>query len=133
VYLLRQAGALGAGPDVRGALPLQQLAGGEAQPLARLVVAWVPAGSIATLALAFLTRLRPATRAVAVAVGFFAVLFVAGAASDAVAVTDPIGPHLVPQLSRAATWVASALALTGALLPTLWSRRAAAGRAASAA
>jgi hypothetical protein len=133
VYLLRRAGGLSAGPDVRGALPLQQLAGGEAQPLARLLLAWVPAGGFAALALAWLTRLRPATRAIGVAAGFFVVLGLTGALSDAVAVTDPIGPHLVPQLSRPATWVASGLALTGALLPALWSRLAGAGRAASAA
>ena len=133
LYRLRHAGALAAGPDVRGALPLQQLAGGEAQPLSRLALAWIPAGGIASLALGELTRLPPAARAVLIGAVVLGVLLLAGAFSDAIAVTDPVGPHLVPQLSRPATWVASALAVTGALLPGPWWSRAAARRAASAA
>jgi hypothetical protein len=131
LFLLRHAGVLAAGPDIRGALPLKQLAARDAQPLARLVVAWLPAGGVAALALAGLTRLRPGARAFAVTGGVLLVLLIAGAASDAVAVSEPFAPHLVPQLSRPATWVATALALTGALLPALWWRLAAPDRVAS--
>ena len=41
LYLLRDAGALALGPHVPETLPLQRLAHGDAQPLARLVAAWL--------------------------------------------------------------------------------------------
>jgi hypothetical protein len=132
VYLLRRAGGLVVGPGVRGALPLQQLAGGEAQPLARLVVAWLPAGGVAALALATFTRLGLAARVGAVAAGFFLTLVIAGAVSDATAVSDRFAPHLLPQLARPAIWAATALALIGALMPARPRRLRGPGRAASA-
>lgn len=122
---------LGFGPRVRGALPLQQLAGTDAQPLARLLVAWLPAGALSA---AILSRARPlsrAARAAAVALMAFAVLVPAGAVSDAVAISDPIATHLDAQLSRAGTLVAVALMGAGALLSP-WRRARAARPAPSA-
>jgi hypothetical protein len=117
LYEIRSVSALSAGPDVRGALPLQQLAGGEAQPLLRMAIAWVPAGFIAGLALTRITKLRPLTRGVLLGVAAAFLLFVAGAAADAIAISDPLGPHLMPQLARPATWVAVGLFLGGSLVP----------------
>ena len=114
LYLIRHA-ALGIGPGIHGALPLEQLAGQDAQPLLHLVIAWVPAGFAAGLALATLTRLAPLARTASLAVLAAAVLLIAGAMSDAVAVNDPLSPHLAPQLSRAGTWIAVALFTGGSL------------------
>jgi hypothetical protein len=116
LYLLRDVGALDAGPRVRGALPLQQLAGGDAQPLLRVVLAWLPAGVIAGLALARLTRLGLAARAATVALVSGLLLVGAGAGEDAAAISDPVPSHLVAQLQRPANWVAVALLVTGSLL-----------------
>lgn len=115
LYLIRSESLLAIGPHIRGALPLQQLAGGEAQPLLRMVVAWVPAGLIAGLALASLVRLGPLARVVTLAVLAAVVLLLAGAAADAIAITDPLGPHLLPQLARVGTWTAVALFTVGSL------------------
>lgn len=117
LYRLRAAGALPLGPHVPGALPLQQLAGGEAQPLARMALAWIPAGFVAGLALAWLGRLRGPARGLVAALVAAALLLLAGAASDAIAMSEPLAPHLAPQLNRAATWVAVALFAGAALVP----------------
>src|SRR5205085_604507 len=69
LYLLFQWGALDAGPHVSGALPLQQLAGNEAQPLLRVAVAWLPAGVAAGAALTALTRMGWVARGAEVGLG----------------------------------------------------------------
>jgi hypothetical protein len=116
LYLLRRVGLLAIGPPIRGALPLQQLAGGEAQPLLRMAIAWVPAGFVAGLALASLTGLRQWARTASLAAMAALVLLLAGAAADAIAITDPLGPHLLPQLARVGTWTAVVLFALGSLL-----------------
>jgi hypothetical protein len=123
LYLLRHAGALRAGPPVREALPLQRLAGGARQPLARLLAAWVPAGVVAGLALG-LTPVGRAGRALAagaIAFGFLAVL---GWASDGVTASETL--RFTPQLGRAALWLAAGLVALGALIPPPRGRRPAA-------
>jgi hypothetical protein len=125
LYLIRDAGALRIGPDVHGALPLEQLAGQDTQPLFHMVIAWIPAGFAAGLALVLLTRLGPLARAISLTVIAATSLLLAGAISDSVAVNDPLSPHLAPQLTRGGTWIAVALFVLGSacagLLP---SRRA---------
>jgi hypothetical protein len=116
LYLLRDVGVLNAGPRVRGALPLQQLAGGDAQPLLRVALAWLPAGVVAGLALARLTRLGAAGRAAVVAVTAAVLLAAAGAAEDAAAISDPIPSHLSAQLGRPGNWAAVVLLVMGSLL-----------------
>lgn len=115
LYLLRGAGALDAGPRLQGALPLEQLAKGDDQPLLRVAVAWVPAGIAAGLALAWATRWGRAGRAMAVgAIGFVA-LFVTGAVSDAIAVNESVVSKLGDQFSHGGLWVEVALLVIGSL------------------
>jgi hypothetical protein len=123
LYLIRDASAVAIGPDVRGALPLEQLAGQDAQPLFHMVIAWVPAGFCAGLAAAALTRVGALTRTLSLALFAAVVLMLAGGVSDSVAVNDPLSPHLVPQLTRGGTWIAVALFAIGALSVGLLPRR----------
>jgi hypothetical protein len=119
--LLRRSGLLGFGPLVGGALPLEQLAREDAQPLARVVVAWVPAGLLAG---ALLARRPPVVRALVVAVVFWVVLVTVGAMSDAAAISESIQSHVPAQLSRAGTWVEVGIgALTAMVPPAGGSRR----------
>jgi hypothetical protein len=122
LYLLFQAGALPAGPRVDGALPLQQLAGNDAQPLARLAVAWLPAGLGAGVALAGLTALGRPARSLVVAAIASILLVAAGAVSDAIALNDRVVPQLGHQLTRAGTWVAVGLLVIGSLPAGRWRR-----------
>jgi hypothetical protein len=124
LYLIRGA-ALGFGPEVRGALPLEQLAGQDAQPLFHMVIAWIPAGFVAGIALTFLTRLGAAARTVAVAALAAVSLLLAGAVADSIAVNDPLSPHIAPQLTRGGTWIAVALFAAGSLCAGLLPRRGA--------
>ena len=117
LYLIRGSSVLGLGPRIGGALPLQQLAGNDAQRLSLVVLAWVPAGAAAAAALAWGTRLGRAARTAAVTLFTFVVLVVAGAAADAVALNEPpLTSHLLDQRHRAATWVATGLVALGALM-----------------
>jgi hypothetical protein len=115
LYLLRRAGALDAGPRLTDALPLQRLAGEAAQPLLRLLVAWLPAGIVAGLAMRAAGVGRPARAAVAF-VACAALLLAAGAAADALTANDPFRSHLGVQPERAATWLAAGLMALGAVI-----------------
>lgn len=61
LYALRGLHWFGAGPAAGDALPLLQLAGFDGQPVVRIVVAWLPAGLIAGVAL---LGVRPRRRVV---------------------------------------------------------------------
>ncbi len=122
LYLMRRSGALAVGPGVHGALPLQQLAGGETQPLARVVVAWLAAGLVAGASLARVSRVRVLPGLVGLALLGALLLLAAGAGADAVAISDNLGPHLAPQLGRPGTWVAVGLLVLGAA-PSWWPAR----------
>jgi len=124
LYLLRTAGALDAGPAVAGALPLQRLAGGEAEPLARLLAAWLGAGAVEAVLLAALLRTGRAARAGFAAALAFVALVVVGALSDAVTASEPVGAHVLPQLSRAGVWVAVGTLAACALIPAPTGRAA---------
>jgi hypothetical protein len=115
LYLLREAGALDAGPRLSGALPLEQLARGDDQPLLRVAVAWLPAGVAAGLALAWATRWGRAGRALAVGAIGFLVLYVTGAVSDAIAVNESVTSKLGDQFSHGGIWVEVALLVIGSL------------------
>ncbi|MEA2321825.1 MAG: hypothetical protein QOD81_1675 [Solirubrobacteraceae bacterium] len=128
-YALRAAGLLPYGPEVAGALPLQQLEGSDAQPLARVVAAWIAAGAVAGLGLRR-AGLGVLSRVVLTAVLATLLLMAAGAVSDAATVSGAVPSHITGQLSRAGTWVAAGLMTLGAALPA---RRRRAGRAAPSA
>lgn len=119
LYLIRDESVLRIGPMVPGALPLEQLAGRDGQPLAHMVIAWVPAGLVAGLALTSLTRLGAVAKAACLAVLSAVTLLLAGALSDSIAVNDPLSPHLAPQLSRAGTWIAVGLFTGGSAASAL--------------
>jgi hypothetical protein len=117
LYLLRHAGPLDAGPRVPMALPLQRLAGGAAQPLARLVAAWLPAGVVAGLVLVAAGYRRRLLRATITFGTTLVLLLALGAAADAVTASETVRSHLAAQPHRAATWLAAALVALGAVLP----------------
>jgi hypothetical protein len=114
LYLLRGAGVLDLGPHVREALPLQRLAGQDAQPLGRLVVAWLPAGLVAGAGLRALGIRRRLARVALAAVPCLALLMLLGATADAITETEAITMHLGAQPGRLAIWVAAALLGLGA-------------------
>jgi hypothetical protein len=116
LYLLRGASVLDLGPHLREALPLQRLAGQDGQPLARLVVAWLPAGVVAGAGLRALGVRRRWARAGLAALPCLVVLMFLGAAADAVTETEAIGMHVGAQPGRLAIWVAAALVALGAAL-----------------
>jgi hypothetical protein len=116
LYLLRGAGALDAGPRLSGALPLEQLARGDDQPLLRVALAWVPAGVAAGAALAWATGWGRLGRTVAVGVLGFVALFVTGAVSDAVAVNETVVSKLGDQFSHGGIWIEVACLVIGSLL-----------------
>jgi hypothetical protein len=116
LYLLREAGALDAGPRLSGALPLEQLARGDDQPLLRVVFAWVPAGVAAGVALAWATGWDRGRRALAIGLLGFVVLFATGAVSDAVAVNETVVSKLGGQFSHGGLWIEVACLVIGSLL-----------------
>jgi hypothetical protein len=116
LYLLRQGHVFGFGPSVPGSLELEQLASADAQPLARLAVAWVPAGLVLGLALGSLRPRSPASRALIGGVAVFCLLILLGAVSDSVENAQSVAERLGDQLGRAGPWVATALVVTGTYL-----------------
>jgi len=122
LYTLRNLEVLRVGPHVSGALPLQQLARSDDQPLLRLIVVWVPAGALAAALLSRWARMSaPAVLASIVAIAFV-LLVLAGAMSDAVAISESVRGHIASQFTRAGTLVAVVLMLVGALPVVFWRR-----------
>jgi lysylphosphatidylglycerol synthetase-like protein (DUF2156 family) len=122
LYLLRDAHLLSAGTRLAGALPLQQLAGDAAQPLARIAVACVLAGLSAGVVLGLLTRARPLLVGLAGGALAWAVLVGTGAASDAIASALRVADRLGPQLHHGGLW-AETIALAAGLLAGSWATR----------
>jgi hypothetical protein len=119
LYVIRGTAALAVGPHVTGALPLQRLASQDKQPLLRFLLAWVPAGLAAGAVLAAMTRLSPGGRALTAGATTFVLLFLTGAASDAVTSSEPVGLHVAPQLGRSGLWLSTAImAACAALVPS---------------
>jgi hypothetical protein len=124
LYALRHIGALRVGPRLADALPLQRLAGGSAQPLGRMVVAWVPAGLVAGFGIAFVSRLSRVARGVVVFVLALALILAATVMSDSLTHNEPIRTQLHNEPHRAAAWVAAGLMALGALLAPVIGRGA---------
>jgi hypothetical protein len=134
LYLLRHVAALDVGPRIPGSLPLEQLAGQNPQPLARLAVAWLPSGAAAGIVLLALTRMRTGTRLLGLSAISFVLLFLSTAASDAITQNERFADHLSAPLARGGVWAAVLLFLTGSLLAELAgpaARRASGAAAAS--
>jgi hypothetical protein len=115
--LLRRSGAFAAGPRITGALPLDRLARHDAQPLLRVLAAWVPAGLAAGAALLALTGWSRPARGLLVGLGSFAVVFVVGGLSQAVTASDPLGSHFAQQWQLEATWLVPAILAACAVMP----------------
>lgn len=112
LYLLTKTAATAEGPRLGGALPLQQLAGDAGQPVSRIVLAWLPAGALGATALSALRAARRPALTVGALTG--ATLLLTGAASDAIANSDPFASRLAPQLGRPGLLAAVGLATAGA-------------------
>jgi hypothetical protein len=133
LYLLRDVGALRAGPAVPHALALERLAGRDAEPLLRVLAAFVPAGLAVAVALRAATGLGRAGRALLAGLPAYAVLIAAGTASDAVIRSQPAVPYVAAQPARAAVWLpASIFAVCAYALPGRRRRTAATHRAPAA-
>jgi hypothetical protein len=116
LYLLRDLGLLGAGPKLSGALPFEQLARADDQPLLRVVFAWLPAGAVAGLALARSGATHPVRRGLALAGLCLVVLVLTGAVADAVAISSSdVAGRLPDQATHAGMWTETALVVIGSL------------------
>ncbi len=114
LYGLRGLGWLSGPPRVANALPLLQLAGFDAQPLPRVIVAWVLAG-VAFGVLAH--RMRPLRRAGLATVIALLVLLFASDASLALARNDRLSDVLSATVPGLGAWLEAALFALGAVLP----------------
>jgi hypothetical protein len=115
--LLRRWGVLhGSGPLLREALPLQRLAGNGAQPLPRVVLAWLPAGVVAGVALYAIGLRSRLLRAGVAFAGCALLLLALGGLADAVSESDPLLSHMGDQPGRAVIWLAAGLAAAGAAI-----------------
>jgi len=120
LYLMHDDGLFGFGPRLHEALPLERLAHHDAQPLLRLVIAWVPAGFCCGLALGAVTRLRTLTRGLVTGIGGFAVIVFSAAASDAVTESQKVSQHLSIQPHHLSTWAAAGFLALGAVIAPSW-------------
>lgn len=133
LYELYAHGWLAIGFAVPGSLPLEALAGHDAQPVIRAALAWGGAGAAAGLCVAALERRRFAPGLAVFAIGAAATLVAAGALSDALSQNQPVPRHVLPQLAKPAlafAWSCEtcAAAVAGAALVQVSRASAARGR-----
>jgi hypothetical protein len=114
LYLLRDVGWFGFGPAVPDSLPLLQLAGFSAQPLARVVVAWFCTGALVGAGLVRLPRWQRVALAAAAAV---IVLLLASEVSFAVARNIPFRAVLGQRAPGLGPWLEAAALAVGTALP----------------
>ncbi len=114
LYVLRAAGWFAAGPKVGDSLPLLQLAGFDAQPLSRVVVAWLLAGALAGLAL---IRAGPGRRAVLAGVLALLLLLLAAQAAYALARNLRLTDVLLSRDPGLGPWLEAVLFGAGCALP----------------
>ena len=116
LYALRGLGWFAVGPRVGDSLPLLQLAGFDGQPLLRVVIAWLPAGVAAGLAL---VRVSPLRRAVLLGTLGLIVLLFASQASYALARNLSFSSVLSDRTPGLGPWLEGALFAAGS---ALWAR-----------
>jgi hypothetical protein len=114
LYLLRNAGIAHIGPRPAGALPLEQLDATDAQPLARMALAWLPVGVASGAVVAAFTRSARTVALGVLAVVAGLVLVLTAAASDAIANNEPFRQDLATPLGAAGVWVSLVLFVIGA-------------------
>jgi hypothetical protein len=119
LYLLRQAGIAGLGPRPAGALPLEQLAGADAQPLARMALAWLPVGLAVGAVVAVFTRSSRALAIGSVTLIAGALLVTSGGVSESVENNESLTQHLTAPLGLSGTWVSLVLFVIGATVGAL--------------
>jgi hypothetical protein len=124
LYLLRDVGVLAVGPKLSGALPLEELASRGAQPLLRMIVAWLPTGVAIGIALGICTRVRVGVVAISAGVLSLVVLGSTTAASEAVSRNERFSEHVWPALSQSGVWAAVVLVVTGSILGAVAARSA---------
>jgi hypothetical protein len=124
MYLLRDDFALATGPSMKGALPLQELAGRGAQPLLRVAVAWLPSGLAAGIVLALSTRMRALAIGAACGLIAFLLVFASTAGSEAVEHNERLAAHLGAAFGRSGLWAALAFVVIGSLLGAALTARA---------
>jgi hypothetical protein len=132
LYLLSKLHAFDFGPRQSGALPLEELASQGSQPLGRMVVAWLPAGAAATLALTWVARVSTAWAPVGVALVAAPTLYLTTAGSEALTHNEPFGDHLGPALEQSGLWSALVLIVLGSLLAAAAARVGRRGRGTAA-
>ncbi len=113
LYALRGLGWLAAGPRLRDALPLLQLAGFDGQPLARVAAAWLLAGAVLGMAL---IRIGPKSRVVITGGLGLVLLLFASEASFAVARNLSLSSVLASRIPGTGMWVEGLLLAAGAAL-----------------
>jgi hypothetical protein len=114
LYLLRNAGVAHAGPFSSGALPLQQLDNTDAQPLARMALAWLPVGIVTGAVIATFTRSSWAALLSLFTLVALVVLDSSAGVSDSVANNESLTQHLTAPLGVSGTWVSLVLVVIGA-------------------
>jgi hypothetical protein len=113
---------------VSGALPLEELAKRGAQPLLRMLVAWLPAGLAAGFAVALATRLRAVLIGAAIGVLAFLILAASTIGSLSVAHNETFAENVSPGLARSGLWTAVAIVVIGAILGAVAARTGLRGR-----
>jgi hypothetical protein len=114
LYGLRGLGWAAGGPAVSDALPLLQLAGYDAQPLARVVVAWLAAGVVCGVAL---RRVRPLRRAVLLGAPALLLLLFASEIAFALARNLRLSDVLTGRLPGPGPWIEALVFAAGAAVP----------------
>ena len=114
LYGLRGLRWLAAGPQIRDALPLLQLAGFDRQPLARVIVAFLAAGAMFGAAL---IRTPPLRRAAVAGVAGALWLLVASDAAFALTHNLRFGPVLWHATPTIGCWLEAVMLAIGAAIP----------------
>jgi len=112
-YVFWELGWFAAGPRVGDSLPLLQLAGLDAQPLVRIIIAWVATGLVAGILLARLPRSARIATGAGVGAGC---LLLASQASYAVARNQATAHVLWSRWPGAGPWIAALLFMIGLVL-----------------
>ncbi len=128
LYALRGLGWLSGGPKISDSLPLLQLSGRDAQPLERVVVAWLAAGLVAGVVL---RRLPRSGRAAAAGVIGLVVLLLASQASFSATRNVSFGHALFSRTPGLGPWLEAGMFTVGCLLPGRASRPDLQGRVGS--